>query len=805
MLAVAIPVVAFAEAWNVDHPLWQVIVKGRVDGLSVALLVLCALAVAPIVNAWALKDYEFLFGAATIAVALLAVFASLTALMPWISFSAAAGARWFAVLLVCWLVALAMVAFDWVRKDLILASVVTVIALGSFIARAGYNDLRAMEQRGRSDTIAAAASAKKQLDAQADAAPATLVGNANAARQDLVNVVFEVLPPNVPAPLRQAALQIYSKTPTTYDQPVNPALVANFDALAANQPANTAEVVTGLRLKTHAFVDAVNAAAARFTSPVAVLSGQLQNALVTARRDLDKASWPADSHDLTVALAAYRAAVTGTDADKQAYQAAQSAALPAAGAGFGVLQAVTDGPQALWAGAMKKNLRPLVPGPLGWVLLGGLALGIWGALLRQNAMQLAGPVSVQGDAKDDKLTAVLRVAVLRNLDEPGAAPGASASNPVTNLIDAVSGPLTQIGKILDVVYKVAGRRYGYEVTTDISADTSTAAPVTTVLVKLKSIAGDQTFATRVFERETDEQAVRTAGLWAAGKILERSTRIPTWAAWNAYTAEALSTAFLEAPTTEQLEEAVKQAPGSGLLLAMLGQAYESAPGRRVDAVEMYARAVAAHPRYLVARYRLGAALAAMRDDLTWTQLQRPERERALRSVQRAAEALHISVTQLAGPPANPTPQPAYFMALARAFLHELRVDTRLWHRLVSAIRRSERDAVAPVRLIRWSDPDARFHPLVKSLCIAYAEDFRGDRLVGYASRPRRWWQVSYNAACGLAVHEQPDKAFLMLEQALIKPGVEQLSADWVNKDVDLASLRGDARFADFVQQLRTGA
>jgi hypothetical protein len=262
---------------------------------------------------------------------------------------------------------------------------------------------------------------------------------------------------------------------------------------------------------------------------------------------------------------------------------------------------------------------------------------------------------------------------------------------------------------------------------------------------------------------------------------------------------------MEAPTTAQLEAAVKHAPGSGLLLAALGQAYESAAGRRVDAVEMYARAVAAHPRYLIARYRLGAALAAMREDLTWTQLEASERNRVWRCVQQAAVALHISVTHLAGPAANPAPQRDFFMSLARTFLQELRVDTRLWHRLVSAIRRSERDAVAPVQLIRWSDADARFHPLVKSLCMAYAEDFRGDRLVAYASRPRRWWQVSYNAACGLAVHLQSDEAFRMLEQALIKPGVEQLSADWVNQDVDLDSLRVDVRFADFATQLRTGA
>jgi hypothetical protein len=505
-----------------------------------------------------------------------------------------------------------------------------------------------------------------------------------------------------------------------------------------------------------------------------------------------------------------------------------------------------------------------VPGPLGWVLLGALALGIWGGLLRKNAQQLAGPVSVLGDGKDDKLVKVLRVAVLRNLDEPGAAPGASPTNPVTNLLDVVGGPVGQISKILDVVYKIAGRRYGYEVATDVTpADQpgASAASVgqvgkdgasdgpTTVLVKLKSIVGERTLASQVFTRATAEQAVRTAGLWAAGQILQMSSRVPSWAAWNAHTAEALSTAFAEDPALPQLEAAVKDAPGSGLLLAMLGHRYELA-GRRFDAIDMYARAVAAHPRYLVARYRLGAALAGLRDDAEWQQSQALEREALLRSLQRAAVALHISVLDLTAPAKGQLSQQELFMNLARRFLDELRVDTRLWHRLVCAFRRSERDSVAPLQLIQWGDPGARFHPVVKSVCLAYApaKDFDAGKLIGYASRPRRWWQVSYNAACGLAYqlplpippdhpdpHEemdparaareeqrrarreqeradragaiasQTDVALRMLEQSLLKPGIEQLNANWVTEDVDLDRLHGNARFGQFVRQLRTGA
>ena len=234
---------------------------------------------------------------------------------------------------------------------------------------------------------------------------------------------------------------------------------------------------------------------------------------------------------------------------------------------------------------------------------------------------------------------MLRVAVLRNLDEPGAAPGASATNPVTDLIDAVGGGLGPIGKILDVVYKVAGRRYGYEVTTDISVDD--VAHCTTVLVKLKSIAGEQTFATERSTATPTSRRCASAGLWAAGKILERSSRIPSWAAWNAYTAEALSTAFLEDPTTAQLEAAVANAPGSGLLLAMLGQRYERAgPAVRRDRESMPGRSPLTRATSSPAT---GSAPRWQPCATMWrgSRQTRSERAQLWRWLERAALALHI--------------------------------------------------------------------------------------------------------------------------------------------------------------------
>ena len=79
-----------------------------------------------------------------------------------------------------------------------------------------------------------------------------------------------------------------------------------------------------------------------------------------------------------------------------------------------------------------------------------------------------------------------------------------------------------------------------------------------------------------------------------------------------------------------------------------------------------------------------------------------------------------------------------------------------------------------------------------------------------------WWQISYNAACRHAAdidiakgtqteqENAADCALKFLEQTLVRPGVEQLSADWVSRDPDLAVLRPHPRFKRFVAQLRPG-
>ena len=157
-----------------------------------------------------------------------------------------------------------------------------------------------------------------------------------------------------------------------------------------------------------------------------------------------------------------------------------------------------------------------------------------------------------------------------------------------------------------------------------------------------SLANGITYASHLCTSPDAIEAVRTAGLWAAGYILNRSSRIPHWAAWQAETAHALVTVKdKNEHTIPALKAALADAPNSGLLLVRLGHRYELA-GQVLDAIECYARAVTAYYRYPIARYRLAAALDSMRHDRDWRSPGQAEREDGMRrAVKSAVEAVGV--------------------------------------------------------------------------------------------------------------------------------------------------------------------
>jgi hypothetical protein len=175
------------------------------------------------------------------------------------------------------------------------------------------------------------------------------------------------------------------------------------------------------------------------------------------------------------------------------------------------------------------------------------------------------------------------------------------------------------------------------------------------------------------------------------------------------------------------------------------------------------------------------------------------------------------------------PDRTAFADLASTLLRALEFDTRWAYRLVGVLRRSERESIWPALTPFSQHPAARFPGLVRSACQALSDDeTQLCRLYEKADKPGGWWQISYNAACARAsnitaidgepsggnaarrearlkeMNKQAGLALDYLEQTLVRMGVEQLSAEWVNRDADLAVLRGLPRFNRFLAQLRSG-
>ena len=798
-------------------------------------------------------DHGLLFGAAT-------VFTALTAIAAVVSVFARKhvedqAGRTFALLAVLSVILLVLVAHDWARRQLLVTALVAATVLSVFIVRVGFESLKVPPQWERAQIADRAEEEERALSLQHMRDVPVLKQAAMNARMALGDIVNGSPAPNVDSDLLNAARKILGQAYALIQkgEAENADDFSQFDALVADEsPVFPPAATTTLADAVHALQAAESAAAAPASSKsldraICVVnpppSGKCGPGPIV--RITTNQAWVTDQHELNVDLATYRAQVTGTQADQSALQAVL-AQQPDANEDISILAAIENGPQSLWRSAFHAAGPALVPGPLGWVLLGAALLWLLGWLLKVNASQLTGPVSVMTPASGatDQLTAALRVAVLENVAEPGAAPGSPSTNPVTTLLDIAAGPLSAVGKIVQAIQAVAGQRYGYQVTVDItsgdlagaglvSAEAGAASPPpaadTAVLVRVMSLSSGLTYASQLCTAPDPIVAVRTAGLWAAGFILNRSSRIPHWAAWQAATAHALVTVKNKADhTIPALKAALADAPNSGILLVLLGHQCEL-EGQALDAIEYYARAVTAYPRYGVARYRLAAALASMQHANDWRSPDQVEQqEDMLRAVESATKTLGVNDSEAMKKLETRKDAATGFKELAHVLFQALEFDTGLAWRLVGAMRRSERESIWPALVPASQHPAARFPHLVRSARQAISDkpDER-HKLNEDADEKDSWWQISYNAACATATSIKPDDkpdhgaadgpvqtpkekedlagpALRFLEQTLVRPGVEQLSAVWVRQDPDLAPLRSLPRFKRFLTQLRPG-
>jgi tetratricopeptide (TPR) repeat protein len=821
-------------------------------GVRVLMVVLClvlgALLLANILCKF--TDHELVFGAFT-------VFTALTSMVALLSVFARRhvedqAGRMLLLLAGLAVLLLVLATYDWGRRQLMIAAAVAAVALSLFIVRVGFESLKVPPRWERVQIVAQTQADEDALTLQHDENITALRTTAMAAQKALNDIVNGLPALNVDDKLSQQANLILHRSNLVIQRGETEDAndFSKFDALVANEDPAKVPPAAANRL-----ADAVHALQAAETALAAPASFTALDQAICAINPpesrecsdgrvwaiTDNGRWVTAKHALDVQLATYRAEVTGTQADQSALQAVL-AQQPNADEDISVLSAIQNGPQTLWRSAFHASGPALDLGPLGWAVLGALLLGLLSLLLKENARQLSGPVSVtplSSTAKNgDKLTAELRVAVLMNVAEPGAAPGSPSTNPVTTLLDIAVGATTAISKIAQAVLAIVGQRYGYQVAIDVTTgdladsslvtggagtDVTKPATATTVLVRVMSVTSGATYASHLCSSPDEIEAVRVAGLWAAGYVLNRSSRIPHWAAWEAETAHALVTAKNKVEhNIPALKAALADAPNSGILLVLLGHRYELA-GKPLEAIECYARAVTAYPRYPVARYRLAVALAAMRhDEFDW--LRRGPRadyeDSMLRAVQAAVEKLRVNdegaIKDLLeeGDQGKAEQDRVIFKKLACKLLNTLRHDTWKIYLLVDALRRSERITVWPALIPMSKHPAHRFPVLVRSARRALS-GARSGCLYRKAGKDGMWWQISYNAACRRAAdiatvslltekHNAADGALKFLEQTLVRPGVEQLSADWVSRDPDLAVLRALPRFKRFLAQLKPG-
>jgi hypothetical protein len=599
-----------------------------------------------------------------------------------------------------------------------------------------------------------------------------------------------------------------------------------------------------------------------------------------------------------LAVARFRCAVLGRPADREAVTAAESALSEARGrvgeapprlslvdalrAGGDALLTNGDGPStdaateedagetpggtgngtaagetAATAGTAtdgERALAPLAVEVAAWVALGLLLLGFWRWLERRCARQAPGPVSVDfvestteppavdpptGAAAAAAITgadqkALFRSALVNNVSEPAAAPGGTRATPVTDLSELMPVGAGWVATVIHAARTLGTSPVGSSAHGQLFHDASERQPWRVLVRLVDDSTGDQ-FAVREVGAGSAADACRAAGYWAAGTLLDRSTRVPSWAAWSGETADALAAYHRsvrdrtreEEPDIPALERAVAAAPHSGLMLVRLASAYDLA-GRQPKALALYARAVAAHPRYLTAAYRLATSLSLLADEdgTAWVALPLSERRRIAGEVRRgcqafgvptpASEELARAVRTQDGTTVRYTAAPA-LLDLAHAVYRALVNAHRPLFVAVALGRRSERSLWLghlrsftsnrqAARSFRWTAESAALVTPRRGLgngqaATDQAEEKARERIEGKARDPQSSWQVSYNLACYYARRGCADEALGWLETALARPNSEQLTRGWLETDPDLTSLRQHPRFTSLLRAL----
>lgn len=466
----------------------------------------------------------------------------------------------------------------------------------------------------------------------------------------------------------------------------------------------------------------------------------------------------------------------------------------------------------------------------GWLVVVGVAIIGYRHLEIINGADGLGPVRVKGPDDDVEQ---FRTYLLWNVREPGAVPGASALKPVTDLLGATASGVpgaAWLQRVIDAVTAAIAIDHGYTVEFDVLPEQAAGGDVS-VAVRVHVTRTGEMIGQHVAIRPAKKSAERAAAYWAAAVILDRSRKVPDWAAWSADTADSLAAYFEPADEggadINRLRDAVRRAPTSGVLTLDLANA-EAIRRHQLRAFQLALRVATLHPRYVAGRYRLAVSASLLASDLaaSWDAASKPERDAVLAALTRYPRPTSDALAALTAAPTDPT-RAGRLCAFALAELRALGVEVTRRRAAFKALRQRERsywfDLMRPVRggkslRGQFQESIESCQPSVKARGGINVDDDEV-RLQQDRARDRRTlWLVPYNLACCFAIwhahgEDHPSsepgqahgdhaaEAVRLLEMCVERPGSYQLNAAWVDADPDLDSLRHVDRFRYFRDNL----
>jgi hypothetical protein len=459
----------------------------------------------------------------------------------------------------------------------------------------------------------------------------------------------------------------------------------------------------------------------------------------------------------------------------------------------------------------------------GWVLLAVLALLWYRALEIRGIKHGIGPVrieagdSLQGD--DEKATVgEFTVAVLQNVPEPGSTPGSETTTTVTDIIAAAPDPTRVIEKAIAAVVSVIRPSARYRVVVDYLTP--------------REDDGHHIGVARIFDartgysldtiRESDEskrKALSAAAYSTAGWILERSDRVPSWAAWSHDSSRALAV-YMENTTgaganidddtlersVDDLRDAQIEAPRSGVLTVLAAHELDKAQ-KHADAVHLYVRAGVVHRRYLAARYRtaVGLHILAAKPHEYWWSASAGTRAAIVHGLRRLDRELKLGkgddIATLESPSGSSCDWQHAMAHVAESHLHNLDDSYAWWAVGVNLLRRDER--MFWWKLLR-NRSRHRDRLMIEIACRSMhdrASENGHEHIEFDLERDRCWGcgRALYNLACWyLSQDPKSDQrarqVLELLEQARDEPDGRSLHREWLKQDPDLETLKDDPRF-----------